>query len=251
LIAMLAGASIASAQSAASSSTISVAAAANFSVALDALTAGFKKFSPGTTVVTTTGASGSLVAQIKNGAPYDVFLSADVDYPQALIKAGEADAASFTTFATGRLVLWTTRPDLALPSVVAAVRDPAVKKIAIANLDTAPYGRAARQALEALGAWVDAQPKLAVGENITQTAQFVETGNADIGFVSLSIVLAPTLKERGRWLEVPADLHAPLAHGAVLTRRGANQPAAKAFLEFLHTPAARTILESFGYSVPK
>ncbi len=230
--------------------SVSIAAAANFVHALDALNAEFKKSAPDATATSATGASGSLVAQIKNGAPFDLFLSADLDYPRALVAAGLADEKSLATFATGRLVLWTTRPSLELKSVTAVVRDPTVKKIAVANLDTAPYGRAARQALEQLGVWSDAQPKLVVGENISQTAQFVATGNADIGFVALSLVLAPNLPERGRWLVVPADLHAPLAHGAVLTVRGATNPAARRYLEFLRGAAARKVLEGFGYGVP-
>lgn len=230
--------------------TVSVAAAANLVYALDALNAEFGKTSPGTLVTTATGASGSLVAQIKHGAPFDVFLSADLAYPRALVTAGQADANSFTTFATGRLVLWTTRAGLGLKSIAESVRDPAVRKLAIANRETAPYGRAAQQALEKLGVWTDAQPKLVVGENITQTAQFIETGNADAGFVALSLVLAPNLREHGRWLEVPAELHAPLAHGAVLTVRGAANPTARKYLEFLRSADARKVLERFGYSVP-
>ena len=229
---------------------VSIAAAANLVYALDALNAEFAKTAPDVQVTTATGASGSLVAQIKNGAPFDVFLSADLDYPRALAKAGQADEKSLVTFATGRLVLWTSRQGLELKSIADTVRSSAVKKLAIANRDTAPYGRAAQQALEKLGAWADAQPKLVVGENITQTAQFVETGNADAGFVALSLVLAPNLRERGHWLEVPADLHAPLAHGAVLTARGAANPAARKYLEFLGSAAARKVLERFGYGVP-
>ena len=229
---------------------VSIAAASNFSYALDTLNAEFKKFSTKTSVVVTTGASGSLVAQIKNGAPYDVFLSADVDFSKALIAADEAEAKTLTVFATGRLVLWTMKPAIEVKSIADTVRNPAVKKLAIANRETAPYGRAAQQALEKLGAWADAQPKLVVGENITQAAQFVETGNADAGFVALSLVLAPRMKGRGRWLEVPAELYAPLDHAAVLTTRGAKKTGAKEYLEFLRSPLARKVLEDFGYGVP-
>ena len=229
---------------------VSIAAAANLIYALDALNAAFQTAAPGIAVTTATGASGNLVAQIKNGAPYDVFLSADLDYPQALIRTGHASATSLTTFAIGRLVLWTTRPEIKLTDLAATVRDPAVRKLALANRDTAPYGRAAQQALEKLGAWADAQPKIVTGENVTQTAQFVETGNADAGFVALSLVLSPKLKNIGRWLEVPASLHAPLDHGAVLTTRGAINPAARRYLEFLQSPPAQKILADFGYAAP-
>ncbi len=230
---------------------VSVAAAANLVYALDALNAEFKRAEPAVTVTTATGASGNLVSQIRNGAPYDVFLSADLDFPQALIKSGQADAKSLATFATGRLVLWTTRLGVELPSIVDAVRNPAVHKLAIANVESAPYGRAAKQALEKLGAWTEVQPKLVTGENITQTTQFVETGNADAGFVALSAVLAPQLNGKGRWLEVPAGLYAPLAQGVVLTTRGAANPAAARYLAFLQGPTARKILGDFGYTVPE
>lgn len=229
---------------------VAIAAAANLVHALDALTTEFARVAPGVTVTSAVGASGSLVAQIENGAPFDLLLSADLEYPRALVAAKLADEKSLVTFATGRLVLWTTRADLALNSIAATVRDPAVKKIAVANLDTAPYGRAARQALEKLGVWNPAQAKLVVGENISQTAQFVATGNADAGFVALSLVRAPNLPEKGRWLEVPADLHTPLAHGAVLTIRGAANPAARKYLAFLRSAPARKVLEGFGYGVP-
>jgi molybdate transport system substrate-binding protein len=230
--------------------SISIAAAANLVYALDALNAEFRHAAPDVTVTVATGASGNLVAQIKNGAPYDVFLSADLDYPRALVKAGHADEKSLVTFATGRLVLWTMKPGLELPTVTGVVRNPAVQKLALANVETAPYGRAAKQALEKLGAWAEAQPKLVIGENITQTAQFVETGNADAGFVAMSLVLSPKLKDQGRWLEVEAGLYASLDHGAVLTTRGAANPAAARYLAFLGSPAARKILEDFGYHVP-
>jgi molybdate transport system substrate-binding protein len=229
---------------------VAIAAAANLVYALDELNAAFKADHANAATVVTIGASGSLVAQIAQGAPCDVFLSADLDYPQKLVAAGQADASSLTTFAVGRLVLWTTNPAIALDSIAEVVRRPAVKKIAMANHDTAPYGRAAQETLEKLGAWTDARPKLVIGENITQTAQFVATGNADAGFVALSLVLSPKLKERGRWLEVPGELHTPLAQGAVLTTRGAKNPAAKMYLEFLRSDTARAILQRYGYALP-
>lgn len=230
--------------------TLSVAAAANLVYALDALNAEFRRSAPDVTLTATTGASGNLVAQIKNGAPFDLFLSADLDYPRALVQAGHADAKTLTTFAIGRLVFWTTRTDLPVADLAAAVRDPRVQKLAVANPTTAPYGRAALQVLERLGLTAAAQPKLVTGENITQTAQFVETGHADAGFVALSLVLSPKLKDQGRWAEIPATLYAPLDQGAVITRHGAANPAAARYLAFLGSPAARKILRDFGYALP-
>ncbi len=230
---------------------LSVAAAANLIYTLEALKLEFRKAEPATDVTVITGASGSLVAQIQNGAPFDVFLSADLEYPEKLVSLGLADPASLTPFAVGRLVLWTTRPGVDVSSVAAVVRDPRTQKIAVANLTTAPYGKAAREALTRLGLWAEAEPKIVIGENITQTAQFVETGNADAGFVAMSLVLSPRLANRGRWQEVDADLHAPLTQGAVITRRGERNPAAARFLHFLRGPEARAVFERFGYRVPK
>lgn len=246
LVALAASACACSAQPA----RLSVAAAANLVFALDALDAEFGKAAPDVAVTRTTGASGSLVAQIAHGAPYDVFLSADRGFAKALVDAGNADAKSLDAFAIGRLVLWTTREGVDVSNVAAAVRSPLVRKLAVANVDTAPYGRAAQQALKALGAWDDAKPKIVMGENISQAAQWVETGNADAGFVALSIVVSPRLKGRGRWTEVPAGLHEALEQCAVITARGSANPAAARYVAFLHSPAARAILEAFGYGIP-
>jgi molybdate transport system substrate-binding protein len=230
---------------------VSIAAAANLVYALDALDTAFGKEHPGVKLTSATGASGTLVAQIRNGAPYDVFLSADLDFAKKLIQAGGASASSLHTFAIGRLVLWTTRPGLELGSIEEVVRNPAVKKIAVANPDTAPYGLAAMQALEKMNVRDIAEPKLVRGENISQTAQFVETGNADAGFVALSLVLSPKLKDHGRWIVVPDDLYAPLGQAAVLTLKGAANPAAQDYLDFLSGPVAGKILEQFGYRLPR
>jgi molybdate transport system substrate-binding protein len=229
---------------------VSVAAAANLVYALDAVNAAFQRAEPDVELTASTGASGNLFAQIKNGAPFDVFLSADTDYPQALIKAGAADERSLTVFAVGRLALWTTRPGVSVSSVEAAVRDPAVKKIAIANAEHAPYGRAAKQALLKLHLLQEAEPKFVVGENISQTAQFVETGNADLGFVALSHVVSPKLQSQGSYLEVPADLYDRLDHAGVLTRRGAGNAAAQRYLAFLSSLTAQKIFAQFGYGLP-
>lgn len=230
---------------------VSIAAAANLVFALEALNTEFKRAAPDVTVTTTTGASGSLFAQIKNGAPFDVFLSADTDYPRQIVDQKLGDAATLRTFATGRLVFWTTRADLDVTDLASAVRNPVVKKIALAQPKTAPYGRAAEAALEQLGATADTRSKFVFGENITQTAQFVETGNADAGFVAMSLVLSPKLANKGRWKEVPLALYAsvPLDHAGVLTTRGAANPAAKRYLDFLGSEPVKKILREFGYGV--
>jgi molybdate transport system substrate-binding protein len=230
--------------------SVSIAAAANLVYALDALNAAFKQSTPDDTLTCTTGASGNLVAQITNGAPYDIFLSADLDYPQALIKAGHADAKTITTFAIGRLVLWTTKPGVEVTDIIATVNNPAVQKLAVANPVTAPYGRAALQVIDHLGLTSAARLKIVTGENITQTAQFVETGHADAGFVARSLVLSPKLRDKGRWIEISAALHAPLDQGVVITQRGAANPAAARYLAFLKSDPARKIFERYGYALP-
>jgi molybdate transport system substrate-binding protein len=231
---------------------VSVAAAANLVYALEAINAEFKQAAPDIAVTSTSGASGNLFAQLKNGAPFDVFLSADTDYPKQVVAAQLGDAATLRTFATGQLVFWTMRSDLGVTDLAAAVRDARVKKLAIAQPRTAPYGRAAQAVLEELGVWSVAQPKLVIGENITQTAQFIETGNADAGFVALSLVKSPKLANRGHWTDVPAELYAtvPLDHAVVLTKRGADNAAARRYLDFLSSEPAKKIFREYGYRVP-
>jgi molybdate transport system substrate-binding protein len=233
------------------SPSLSIAAAANLSTALDALNAEFKKASPTPVEVTVAiGASGELVAQIRNGAPYDVFLSADPEFAEALVKTGHADSKSLRPFAIGRLVLWTVKPGLDVSDIAAAVRSPALRVLAIANTDNAPYGRAAKQALERLGLWKVALPKLVTAENIAQTTQFVETGNAEAGFVALSAVVSPGLAGRGRWTEVPDSLHETLTQVAVITSKGSGNPESARYVAFLGSDAARRVLERFGYGLP-
>lgn len=236
----------------ASPAPVAIATAANLAHAIEALNAEFKRAAPEIRLTTAVGASGSLFAQARNGAPFDVFLSADTEYPRALVSARAAEAQSLRVFATGRLVAWTTRAGIEPSDLASAVRSAQVKKVAIAQPATAPYGRAAQAALETVGAWREVQPKLVFGESIAQTAQFVETGNADLGLVAMSIVLSPRLAGRGRWIEVPATLHAgvSLEHAAVLTTRGAANPSARRYLEFLGSAPAKKILREFGYGVP-
>ena len=229
---------------------VQIAAAADLVYCLDALHAEFTKVEPGARLKVSTGSSGNFFAQIQNGAPYDVFLSADLRYPRELIAAGLADAGSLTPYAIGRIVLWTTRPNLDLSTGLAVVRTDAVKRLAIANPDHAPYGRAAKQALEDGGWWEAVAPKLVFGENIAQTAQFVETSNADAGVVALALVLSPRLAGIGRYVEIPATTHQPLEQGAVLTNRGAKNDAARRYLAFLKSKEARAIFDRFGFRLP-
>ena len=230
---------------------LSIAAAANLTYALGALDAEYARVSPGVRVTTSTGASGSLVAQISNGAPYDVFLSADMGIRASSWIAGPGGRrASPDPFATGRLVLWTVAAGVDVSDLSAAVRSPSVRVLAIANPQTAPYGRAAKQALTRLGLWAAAGTKVVTGENISQATEFVQTGNADAGFVALSAVLSETLKGKGRWSEVPAELYEPLVQVAVVTAHGAPNPEAGRFVAFLRGEAAARVLEGLGYGRP-
>lgn len=247
---ILAAALCAAAGAAGAPGQVSIAAAANLTQAIGALDAGFKSEHPDVDVTLALGSSGSFVAQIENGAPFDVFLSADMGFPAALARSGHADAATLVPFAVGRLVLWTMNPAVDVSGVAASVKSPAARTLAIANTRTAPYGRAARQALEGLGLWDAVQPRLVTAEDISQAAQFVETGNADAGFVALSAVLSPKLRGRGRWIEVPAALFTPLVQGAIITSHGSANPASAAYVAFLRGDAARKVLEAAGYGAP-
>jgi molybdate transport system substrate-binding protein len=231
--------------------SLSVAAAADLVYCLADLDAGFAKRHPEADVKVSTGSSGNFCAQIQNGAPFDVFLSADAGFPQTLAKAGLADADSLTIYAIGRIVLWTTKSDVDVTKGLAVTRADAVKKFAIANPAHAPYGRAAKAALEHAGLWSAAQPKLALGENIAQTAQFVQTGAADAGIVALSLVLSPALEKTGRWAEIPTDFYPKLEQAAILTTRGAKNPAARAYLTYLRSKEARAIFDRYGFRLPE
>lgn len=232
------------------SERVSVAAAANLTYVMEPLNAAFEKANPDVVVHSEIGASGSLVSQIENGAPYDIFLSADTEYPRKLIKAGSAQESSFVIFARGRLVLWTTSTGLRMDSVESVLKNEAVRKVAIANPETAPYGRAAMEVLSRMGLSETVKSKIVTGDNITQTAQFVSTGNADIGFVALSLVKSPKLADKGAWLEIPASLYAPIDQAAVLTSRGAASAGALRYIKFMESEDARKVFGAFGYGLP-
>lgn len=234
----------------ASAQSLRIAAATNLVHALPALNAAFARAAPEVKITVAFGASGSLVAQITHGAPYDLLLSADMHYPRALIDSGHAVAESLMPFAEGRLVLWTARRDLPLINLPETLRHPAVRKIAVAHPVLAPYGRATRQVLLKSGLWAEVTPRLVIGENISQTAQFVASGNAEVGFVALSLILSTPVPARGQWLELSAVDHEPLTQGAVLTRAGAANPSAQRYLDFLRSPQARAVLEAAGYRIP-
>ena len=245
LFGLLLGLAAALASSAVRAEEALVAVAANFAKPMEQLTAEFAQRS-GHTLKISTGSSGNFASQIRNGAPFAVFLSADEERPAALEQEGRAVTGTRYTYAIGQLVLWSRQPDLVGSDPAEAIRGQAVRHIAIANPDVAPYGRAAMQTLQALGLWETIQPKIVRGEDIAQTFQWVDTGNAELGFVALSQVVKS--KEGSRWI-VPADLYQPIRQQAVLLTAGRDNAAARAFLAYLKSDAARSIITDFGYAV--
>jgi len=230
---------------------LTIAAAADLTYCLPELNAAFQKEHPDAVLKVSSGSSGNFFAEIKNGGPFDIFLSADMSYPHELVKAGLAEEMNVIQFAVGRIVLWTTNNKVDVSRGLAVLRDPQVKKIAIANPDHAPYGRAAKAALEHENLWKEIEPRLVYGESIGQTAQFVETGNADAGIVALALVMSPKLEKVGRYFEIPTETYPPLEQGAVITKTGAAKPLAKAYLEFLRSPEARKIFDRYGFRESK
>ncbi len=220
-----------------------VAVAANFTEPAKEIAALFKR-KTGDEAVLSFGASGPLFAQITNDAPFQVFLSADAARPKAVVRGGFAVAGSEFTYAIGRLVLWSKVLDVTKGEE--ALKAGAFSKLAIANPAAAPYGVAAIETMKALGVYDALMPKIVQGDNIAQAFQFVDTKNAEVGFIALSQLYGVT--EGARWL-VPQNLYAPIRQDAVLLNKGANDEASKAFLEFLKGPEARAVIEKFGYGL--
>ncbi len=221
--------------------TANVAVAANFTAVAEELEALFEAKGEHK-IVLSFGATGQLFTQISQAAPFAVFLAADTERPEKAIAEGLAVEGSFFVYAQGRLALYGPGRDL---DDGVAVLQADYTKLAIADPEAAPYGKAAVETLTALGLYEAIAPKIVWGENISQTLQFVESGNAELGFIAASQVL----DKSSTWL-VPADLHAPISQGAVLLKEGEDNPAALAFLAFLRSPEAVAIIEAAGYSVP-
>src|ERR1700733_4480605 len=227
-----------------------VAAAADMSAALPDLANAYTK-KTGQSVKLSFGASGNLTNQIRNGAPFDIFFSADEQYPQQLIGEGLATKETLYRYAVGRLVLWVPNDSpLDLSKLgIKALLEPSVKKISIANPATAPYGRAAAAALRHFGIYDQVASRLVIGENISQAAQFVESGNAQAGLVALSHALAPAMKDKKKWWRVPLDAYPPLNQAAVVLSKSKQQDAARKFLQFLSSPEARSLLAQYGFTL--
>ncbi len=238
---LLATALLLSAAGAASAAETNVAVAANFTEPAKEIAKAFEA-KTGHKAVLSFGATGQFYAQIKQDAPFTVFLAADDTTPQKAVEEGLAVADSRFTYAIGRLVLWSKEPGKV--GGEETLRKGAFEKVAIANPATAPYGAAAVQAMKKMGVYDALQPKLVQGNSIAQAYQFVETGNAEVGFVALSQVIARN--EGSRW-PVPDLLHEPIRQDAVLLKKGAGDEAAKAFFAFLKGPEAGAVIAKYGY----
>lgn len=227
---------------------IVVAAAADLKFALDEIVTGFRQMHPADSIETVYGSSGKFHMQIQQGAPFDLFFSADIKYPQQLAKEGLA-ASDVRPYALGRIVLWSRSRNVSTMSL-ADLADPSIRKIAIANPRHAPYGQRAEEALRALGLWDKVESRLVMGENVAQAAQFVQTGNAEVGIIALALALNKELAEKGGYALIDDKLHQPLEQGFIVTRRAAANPLAKRFADYMGSPKARQVMVKYGFALP-
>ncbi len=227
---------------------ITVAAAADLKFAMDEIVTGFNKSHSGDEVQVVYGSSGKFHTQIQQGAPYELFFSADIGFPRELAKQGQA-SSEVKPYAVGRIVLWSADMD-ATKMTLASLTDPKITKIAIANPKHAPYGKRAEEALRSAGLWEKIQPKLVFGENIAQTAQYVQSGNAQVGIIALALVLNPELSKKGGYYLIPDTMHNPLEQGFIITKLGANKPLAKQFADYMGSKQVRTIMTKYGFVLP-
>jgi len=223
-----------------------VAVAANFISPFREIAIEFET-TTGHTLRVATGSSGNFYSQIKNGAPFDVFFSADMERPKLLENEGLGVKDSRFTYAIGRLVLWSPNTDLIKGEET--LRTKPFRRLAMANPKTAPYGVAAIQTMKKLELWENVQPQIVMGESLGQTMGFIESGNAQLGFVALSQVLDPKIKGQGSRWDVPAHLHEPITQDVIVLMKGKDNQAAKALIEFIGGPQARKIIERYGYEL--
>ncbi|MEX1213800.1 molybdate ABC transporter substrate-binding protein [Saccharospirillum sp.] len=224
-----------------------IAAASDLRYALEDIVGVYRQANPAADIEVIYGSSGKMTTQIVNGAPYDVFFSADIAFPRLLEERG-LTATEPAVYAIGRLVLWSNAID-ASNLTLTDLADDRVDRIAIAQPAHAPYGMRAREALMAAGVWAAVQGKLVFGENIAQTAQMAQSGAADVGIIALSLALFPGLASHGHHL-IDDSLHAPLTQGFVVTRHGATKPGAFAFADFMRSEQAHEIMTQYGFGLP-
>jgi len=231
--------------------TVRVAAAADLKFALDEVAELVASEHPGIEVNAVYGSSGTFLQQIENGAPFDLYLSADLSYPRALVDSGRAAEGDLFPYAVGRLVLWLPEGSLVDPEDgLQVLTDPALRRIAIANPEHAPYGEAAVAAMKAEGVYDAVRPKLVLGENVAQAAEFVQSGNADAGIVAKSLVLADPVRGVGRWYELSLRLYPRLDQGGVVLGGAAEAEAARTVRDVLLSEPGVEILARYGFSLP-
>jgi len=229
---------------------LKIAAAADLTFAFKDVGARFEK-QTGNSLKLTYGSSGNFFSQIQNGAPFDLFFSADVSYPQKLEAASLAEPGTVYDYARGKLVIWVPNASkLDLSRGLSVLLDPGIRKIAVANPLHAPYGVAAVAALHHDGIYDKVKDKLVLGENISQTAQFVQSGNADVGLLALSLAVAPAMKTTGRYVEVPASDYPPLIQAGVVLKSSRNKELANQFLKFLKEPGTVALMAQYGFTLP-
>lgn len=228
-----------------------VAAAADLQFVLKEVSARFQK-ETGHTIELTFGSSGNFFSQIQNGAPFDMFFSADVDYPAQLEAAGLVEPGTLSQYATGRIALWVRKGSpIDISQGFRTLTDARMHKISIANPEHAPYGRAAVAALRHEKVYDKVRDRLVLGENISQAAQFVESGNADIGILALSLVLAPPLKSEGMYYEIPTSFYPAIQQAAVILKSSKEKDISRQFLSFLKRPEIAEFMRSNGLTVPE
>jgi molybdate transport system substrate-binding protein len=229
---------------------ITVAAAADLQFAMQEVGARFQQES-GKTVKLIYGSSGNFAQQLQNGAPFDMFFSANLDYPRQLEGAGLTEPGTFYEYAIGKIVVWVpSASKLDVSSGLKALLDPSIKKIAIANPEHAPYGKAAVAAMQKENIYEQVKDKFVLGENISQTASFVASGSADVGVVALSLALSPNMKDKGRYAEVPAGDYPAIEQACVIMRSSKNKDIARQFLKFVQSLPIRDLLQKYGFAIP-
>lgn len=228
---------------------ITIAAAADLQFAMQDIAEQFQK-ETGKSVKLIFGSSGNFFQQIQNGAPFDMFFSADLNYPKKLEAAGLTEPGSYYQYAKGRIVIWVLKDSaLNVSSGLKSLENPHINKIAVANPQHAPYGQAAVAALQKEGIYDRVKDKFVLGENISQTASFVVSGSADVGIVALSLALSPSMKEKGRYVEIPTDKYPPIEQAVVILRSSGNKQVAKQFLSFINTTSVADTLRRYGFDV--
>jgi len=247
-LATMALACLASLASARAAERITVAAAADLKFAMDEIIASFKASHSADEIGVTYGSSGNLSTRIQQGAPFDIFFSADVGFARALKDKGLA-ATEPKLYAVGRIVLWSAVRDASKMSL-RDLDDPRIRGVAIANLKHAPYGRRAEEALRALGLWDRLQNKIVFGENIVHTAKYVQSGAVEMGIIALSLAVNRELASKGGYALIADNLHSPLEQAYVITKQGREKPLAKAFAAYLENPDARRIMIKYGFVLP-